>query len=307
MSAFRSLLRKLLPARFLSRVNYISHADERAIDLEYRLQKVTRLLLDQRYPELGETGSPPGAIRDHEFSIYSQEGVDGILLHVFSKVGVARRRFVEIGCGDGRECNTANLSLNLGWSGTLIDVDRLKLASARQFYSRMLQHRDTQVQILHSHLTRENVNQVLAGAGVSGEIDLLSIDLDGNEYWIWKALTAVAPRVAVVEYNASFGPDRAVTIPYDPDFNCFEAHPSRLYHGASLAALAKLGAAKGYALIGVESQGVNALFVRQDLAQGVFPALDPTRAYVPHFQRGKTMEQTEQYALIKDLELVKVG
>ena len=170
----------------------------------------------------------------------------------------------------------------------------------------MLQHKSTEVQILKSHLTRENVNHVIAGAGVSGEIDLLSIDIDGNEYWIWKELTVVLPRVVVVEYNASFGPEEAVTIPYDPDFNCFEAHPSGLYHGASLAALTDLGAAKGYALIGVESQGVNAVFVRQDLAKGVFPSLDPPQAYMPHFQRGKMMEQTEQYALIKDLELVKV-
>ena len=306
MSAFRSLLRKLLPAHFLARVNYISHADDRAIDLENRLQKVARLLLQQRYPELTEAGSRPTTIRDREFSIYSQEGVDGILLHIFSKIGVGQRRYVEIGCGDGRECNTANLSLNLGWSGILIEVDELRLASARQFYDRMLQHNNTEVQILNSHVTRENVNQVIAGAGVPDEIDLLSIDLDGNEYWIWKALTVVEPRVAVVEYNASFGPDQAVTIPYDPDFNCFEAHPSGFYHGASLAALTKLGASKGYALICVESQGVNAVFVRQDLAKGVFPTLDPVEAYVPHLQRGKMMEQTQQYALIKNLELVKV-
>jgi hypothetical protein len=162
------------------------------------------------------------------------------------------------------------------------------------------------VQILDSHLTRENVNPVIAAAGVSGEIDLLSIDLDGNDYWIWKELTVVEPRVVVVEYNASFGPDEAVTVPYDPDFSCFTAHRSGFYHGASLAALTKLGAAKGYALIGVESQGVNAFFVQEGLARGVFPTLNPRQAYVPHFQRAKLMGQAAQYALIKDLALVKV-
>jgi hypothetical protein len=306
MSPLRSLLRKFVPARFLARVNYISHADDRAIDLEYRLQKVTRLFLQQRYPEVMEANSDSADLRDHELSIYSQEGVDGLLLRIFSKIGVARRRFVEIGCGDGRECNTANLSLNLGWSGLLIDSDELRLASARRFYARMLQHKSADVRIIDSHLTRENVNQVVASAGQSGEIDLLSIDVDGNDYWIWKALTAVEPRVVVAEYNASFGPEQAVTVPYDPSFDCSRAHPSRFYHGASLAALAKLGAEKGYALVAVESQGVNAIFVRQELAEGAFPALDPKQAFVPHFQRSKQMGQAEQYALIKDLELVKV-
>jgi hypothetical protein len=306
MSPYRSLLRKILPARFLARVNHISHADDRALDLESRLQNVTRILLQQRYPELTEAASDSAPIRGHEFSIYSQEGVDGLLLHIFSKIGVARRRFVEIGCGDGRECNTANLSLNLGWSGTLIDADQLKIASARQFYGRMLRHKSAEVNILESRLTRENVNQVVAGPGVAGEIDLLSIDIDGNDYWIWKELSVVEPRVVVIEYNASFGPEEALVVPYDPEFDCFQAHPSGFYHGASLAAVTKLGAAKGYALIAVESQGVNALFVRQDLAKGVFPALDPQKAYVPHFQRGKLMGQAEQYDLIKDLELVNI-
>ena len=296
----------LVPSRFLARVNYISHADDRAIDLEYRIQKMAWVFLRQRFPELTEAEPGSGTLRGCEFSIYSQEGVDGILLHIFSKIGVEQRRFVEIGCGDGRECNTANLSLNLGWSGVLIDADKLKLTSARHFYRRMLQHKCTEVQILDSHLSCENVNGVIAAAGLSGGIDLLSIDIDGNDYWIWKALTVVEPRVVVVEYNASFGPEQTVTVPYDPNFECFKAHPSGFYHGASLAALTKLGAAKGYALVAVESQGVNALFLRRDLAEGVFPELDPSQAYVPHAQRGKLMGLTTQYALIRDLELVKV-
>lgn len=306
MSPLRSLLRRFVPARFLARVNYISHADDRAIDLEYRLQKVTRLFLQQRYPEITGAGSDSAALGDHELSIYSQEGVDGLLLQIFSKIGAVRRRFVEIGCGDGRECNTANLSLNLGWSGALIDSDELRLASARKFYGRMLQHKSAEVRIVNAHLTPENVNQVVAAAGESGEIDLLSTDVDGNDYWIWKALSVVEPRVVVAEYNASFGPEAAVTVPYDPNFECSKAHPSGFYHGASLAALSKLGAAKGYALVAVESQGVNAVFVRQSLAEGVFPTLHSIEAYVPHFQRGKKMGQAEQYALIKDLEVVTV-
>ena len=97
--------------------------------------------------------------------------------------------------------------------------------------------------------------------GFADTWDLLSIDIDGNDYWVWNAIDG-QPRLVVIEYNSSFGPDRAVTIPYDPSFDRFQHHPFGIYHGASIAALAKLGAAKGYALVGGDSNGVNAFFVR---------------------------------------------
>ena len=306
MSPLRSLLRRVFSPRLLARVNHISHSDDRALDLEYRLREVTRLLLRQQYPKLLQAGASPAPLREAEFSIYSQEGVDGILLAIFSEIGVEHERFVEIGCGDGRECNTANLSLNLNWSGTLIDADPVRLASARRFYDRMLKLQTAEVTIVETYLTRDNVNQVITDSGVSGEIDLLSIDLDGNDYWIWNELTAVQPRVVVAEYNASFGPDEAITVPYAADFDCFSAHPSGFYHGASLAALAKLADSKGYTLVAVESQGVNAIFLRRDLAERSYDALEPIQAYTPHFQRGRLMSQQQQYSLIKGLELVRV-
>ena len=118
----------------------------------------------------------------------------------------------------------------------------------------------------------------------AGEIDLLSIDVDGNDYWLWKAISSISPRVVIAEYNASFGPDRAVTVPYDRSFDRHQKHPSGFYHSMSLAAAEKLAAAKGYSLIGCEDAGVNALFVRKDQA-GPFAALTARRAFKPHSSR----------------------
>ncbi len=112
--------------------------------------------------------------------------------------------------------------------------------------------------------------------GFTGDVDLLSLDVDGNDYWVWQALTACSGRVVVLEYNSMFGPDRAVTIPYDPKFN--RRDHRFCYFGASLAALTKLSASKGYRLVAVEPTGVNAFFLRDDIAPAI-PAVDPAAAY----------------------------
>jgi hypothetical protein len=125
-------------------------------------------------------------------------------------------------------------------------------------------------------ITPESVNALLQQHGVAGEVDLLSVDVDGNEAWVWKALDACTGRVVVLEYNSMFGPERAVTIPYDPQFNRREHR--FCYFGASLAALTKLSAAKGYRLVAVEPTGINAFFLRNDVAPEI-PAIDPATAY----------------------------
>jgi hypothetical protein len=123
-------------------------------------------------------------------------------------------------------------------------------------------------------VTRENINDLVSSHGFAGEIDLLSIDIDGIDYWVWEQLTSCRPRVVIVEYNPFLGADRSVTIPYDPEFDRHRFDVPRFaYYGASLRALVKLGARKGYRLVLVEPRGVNAFFVREDLAAAV-PALD---------------------------------
>jgi len=128
------------------------------------------------------------------------------------------------------------------------------------------------VKVVEAQVTRENINELITANGFAGDVDLLSIDIDSNDYWVWEQLSVCRPRVVIVEYNPLFGTDRAVTIPYDPHFNRREFEvPRAAYYGASLQALAKLGARKGYRLALLEPRGVNAFFVREDLARDLPP------------------------------------
>jgi hypothetical protein len=129
-------------------------------------------------------------------------------------------------------------------------------------------------------ITRDNINDLIAKNGMRGEIGLLSVDIDGNDYWVWEAITSVSPVITVVEYNARFGPDDAVTIPYDPGFVRSQAHHSMLYFGASLKALCLLGKKKGYAFVGCNSAGNNAFFVRQDRLVPGLPELTAAAGFV---------------------------
>lgn len=180
-----------------------------------------------------------------ERRVYSQNGEDGVLHALFRELGSTNRVFVEFGCEDGRQRNTRLLE-EKGWSGLLMSRDA----------------RPSQFDIQCEHVTAENVNGLFAKYNVPNEFDLLSIDIDGNDYWVWKALSPTfRPRVVAIEYNGALGCERSVTIPYDPGF----VWDGSEYFGASLPALERLGREKGYRLIYCERAGVNAFFVRNDL------------------------------------------
>jgi hypothetical protein len=179
---------------------------------------------------------------------YSQGGEDGVLLRIFEKIGIRHRYFVEFGAWDGLFLsNTANLRLNHGWSGLLLEgSDRAD--------GKLVQR---------AHVDAENVEALFREHGVPRDFDLLSIDIDGNDYWVWKAIEAFKPRVVVVEYNIFFLPKTAKTMAYDVN-HAWDCDVFGLYHGASLAALGKLGREKGYVLAYTEPYCPNAIFVRQD-------------------------------------------
>jgi hypothetical protein len=201
------------------------------------------------------------ALQEAEFRVYSQFGDDGVIQYLFSRIP-AVPRFVEFGVEDYTEANTRFLLTRGGWRGLILD-GRPDLDAVVSAQGLPMLH---DLEIRSAFITAENINDLLTGAGFSGEIGLLSIDIDGNDYWVWKAISCVDPQVVVVEYNAVFGPDRAVTIPYAPTFTRQAAHHSWLYFGASLRALCGLAEEKGYVFVGCTSAGNNAYFVRKDLA-----------------------------------------
>jgi hypothetical protein len=244
-------------------------------------------------------------IQDWECSVYSQNGEDGILMHLFSRIGATSGRFLEFGCGNGVECNSNNLSLGFGWGGLLLDWDELNVAKATRFLRGELANRAARVVVRRELVTPDNVNALISEAlAGESELDLLSIDVDGNDYWIWEAVEGRPARVVVVEYNSTFGHDRAVTVEFDREFDRNEKHASGYYHGASLEALRRLATARGYQLVGCDSAGVNAFFVRSDAAGGL-PALASAEAFVPIRERA-AVALGDQFEVISHLPLIEV-
>lgn len=217
------------------------------------------------------------------FRLRSQNEEDGMTLALLKAAGAPGRRFVEIGCGRSGG-NSAVLAYELGWTGLMVDASR----TATQHASRTFAI-NPGVCVICSDVRVDNINELVASHGLTGEVDFFSLDVDSYDYWLLDALTACSPRVLVMEYNALFGPDRAVTVPYDAPFNS----APKGYGGASLAALEKLGHRKGYRLVGCENSGVNAFFLRSDLAPAV-PGLSAKEAFRPVLSRTETVEDVER-------------
>jgi hypothetical protein len=250
------LARRTVDSRF-ERTSSATRAGLASVYTQYRLAA-----LDNRpLPPLSECG----------MRVFSQTEEDGILLRIFGVIGMETRTFVEIGCGDGLENNTANLCLNFGWHGLMIDGDERSIARARQYHETAWNATAWLCRpLIQCHLVnRDNVNQLIMDSGLSGTIDLLSIDIDSHDYWVWEAIECVRPRAVVVEYNPAFG-DRSIVVPYTGG-PTRDAHLD--YYGASLAAFAHLGCRLGYKLVGVNSLGFNAFFVLRDVCGEHLPEL----------------------------------
>lgn len=240
-----------------------------------------QLLLRHRYQELITSGRPLPELADTEFRLLSQNGEDGLLLYIFTILGTTTKRVVEIAAGDGIECNAANLIINHGWYGLLFDGDPGNVARGTDFYSRCQDTFAAPPTLVASWITRENIDSLIASQGFGGEIDLLSLDIDGIDYWVLQAIQCISPRVIILEFNPVWGPHRAVTVPYRPDFRIdYTRRP--YYAGASLSAFAKLAGERGYRLIGIQRLGFNAVFVRSDVGEGLLPTISPARCFEQH-------------------------
>jgi hypothetical protein len=227
---------------------------------------------------------------DWGYKVFSQSGDDGYLAVLADRVGLGPRRFVEFGFAPVQN-NLLAFAMYHRAAGLFMD------GSARhcRIAGRMLRYlRGSDIKVRHAWITKDNVDALIAENIGAGEIDVLSIDVDGNDYWLWQAIVSVQPRIVVMEYNAGFGAERAVTVVYDaafdrgkkqsPDTPHYE-YVRKLYHGASLAALEKLGRAKGYSLICCEETGVNAFFVRSDLLGNSLTARTARDCFRPHRRR----------------------
>jgi len=204
-------------------------------------------------------------IQDAEFSVFSQWGDDGIIQYLIHTIGITNKTFIEFGVENYREANTRFLLINNNWKGLVIDGSEKNI----QFIKNDSISWNYSLNSVAKFITKENLNSLIENNGFKGEIGLLHIDVDGNDYWLWECLNIVNPEIVIVEYNSVFGNKKPISVPYKADFFVTKEHYSNLYFGASLKALEYLANKKGYFLVGSNSNGNNAYFVRNDKMIGL--------------------------------------
>ena len=225
------------------------------IALEQQLLTLGRLL-----SETLKSKKHIASLNEVEFKVFSQWGDDGIIQWLVNNLEIPNKTFIEFGVENYRESNTRFLMMNDNWSGLVMDGSESNVAqiiNSEYFWKYELSAKAVFVD-------KENINTILSSSGFDKEVGILHIDVDGNDYWIWKEIDVISPIIVIMEYNSIFGIDRAITIPYDKEFFRTNAHHSNLYFGASLRAFYQLSIEKGYSFIGCNSAGNNAYFVRKD-------------------------------------------
>jgi len=243
--------------------------------------------------------SPFPILADVGFRIYSQVDEDGIIHYIFSVIGEKSKQFIEIGTGNGLECNCANLAINLGWHGLFIDCDQPAIELGALYYSLHPDTKSYPPKFVCKKVSKENINEIIISQGFNGEIDLLSIDIDGIDYWILDSISIVKPRVIIAEINPILGTN-PISVPYFSDF----VHKEKDYYGASLPAFKILLKRKGYRLIGTNRYGFNAFFLREDIAPEFFSEVSVESCRIhprfkePYYQHG--------FEKISGMEYIKI-
>jgi hypothetical protein len=234
----------------------------------------------------------PLRLNKYEAKVYSQAGEDGMLAEVFRRIGTTNKFFVEFGVGTGFENNTVFLLRHGGWTGLWMDGDSSSVAGIRSYFASDISSGKLKCDL--TFVTAENIESLLARSAVPTELDLLSIDIDGNDYWIWKKIEKWRPRVVIIEYNAIFPPGVEAVMRYDPDYAHHFGRPweTSSHFGASLKSYELLAQQKGYKLVGCNIGGVDAVFVRADLVGGKF--LGPFTAEV-HYEPAMYPSQWSKY------------
>lgn len=250
---------KAVLRRFVDRLERPSRLERLRQEVSLTNDLLARLIYDlaRETPRFRD----PQRLLGSGFKVYSMHDEDGIIEEIFRRIGETNRWFVEFGAGDGLENCTAYLLMK-GWSGAWIE-------GSAACYQAILRHlafavEERRLRVAYSFITAENIESLLEELEVPEEFDLLSIDIDRNDYWVWEAIRRYRPRVVAIEYNASWMPTVACVVPYDP----WAIWDGSNYSGASLKALEHLGRRKGYCLVGCNFAGVTSFFVREDLAGG---------------------------------------
>jgi hypothetical protein len=262
--------------------------------------KASQVQLYTYYRALTKQRAPLPTLSETGYRVYSQFEEDGMLLFLFAVLGTKNKLFVDIGSADGINSNCANLAINFGWHGLFIDGNSEHIESGRKYYS---SHPDTFLyppKFVCSMVTRENVDRLIRDAGFAGEVDLLSIDIDGNDYWIWDGLECIQPRVVIIETHVELGYNNVV-VPYKKDY-VYPPNPAD-YFGASAIAMAKMAKSHGYRLVGAIRFGFNTIYVKGQEGADLIPEASVDSI----LQHPRTKERFELFEAIKHMPFVEGG
>ena len=216
-------------------------------------------------------------LKDFEFKVFSQWGEDGIIQHLTRAVDIKNKTVIEFGVEDFFESNCRFLMMKDDWRGFVIDGSRVNIARLKKSNFYWKHHLDA----VDAFITKDNINALLAKSGFDADLGILSVDLDGNDYYVLEAIENFRPRILICEYNPIFGATRKISVPYSTNFQRTAAHSSNLYWGASLGAMTHIADIKGYALVGTNTASTNAFYVRKELVNSRIEVLSVEEAYSP--------------------------
>ena len=245
-----------------------------------------------------------------QFRVFSQWGEDGLLQYLVSNVKFCNNKFIEFGVEDYYESNTRFLLSNNNWSGLIIDGDSEGINKIKEdtiyWASNLI--------AINQFITKDNINEIIKSNGFAGNIGILSIDIDGNDFWIFKAIDVVKPDLIIIEYNGIFGCDFPLSVPYDENFVRSKKHYSNIYYGASIRALNDLAEQKGYSLIASNDAGNNLFFLRKEILGDIKPLSVEEAFKKSVFRESKNFDGQlsylnfdERVKMISDLELINTN
>lgn len=292
-------------------MNKVAHLIDRSTAIPYRLKDESELLALGALLSKQQWSMNSSNLNDFEFKIFSQWGDDGIIQYLIKNISIANETFIEFGVQNYMESNTRFLMMNNNWSGFVMDGSEYAMNSLKKrswYWQYSLKHKAV-------FIDRENINELLFDTDLT-DVGLLHIDLDGNDYHILMEIDfeRLNPSILILEYNAVFGNQRPISIPYDKKFIRTVAHYSNLYFGASLPALHYGAAKKGYALVGCNMAGNNAYFIRRDLLNDRVREVSFEKAFKDSkFREGRQRnyalsyaEGDQRYPIIKGMEVFNV-
>jgi len=290
MNYLKKTIKKLRQALFS-----ISKIEEHFDEVKINQGKILSLLNESK---------ATSNLKDYEFKVFSQWGEDGIIQHLTKSIEIKNKTFIEFGVEDFFESNCRFLLMKDDWKGFVIDGSKSNIQRLKNSYFYWKHH----LNAVDKFITKENIEDILATSGFENDLGILSIDLDGNDFFILEAINNFHPRILICEYNPYFGGHRKITIPYQADFYRTIAHHSNLYWGASLAAMTYLADKKGYSLVGTGTfGGSNAFYVRNDLLNEKVKVLSVEAAYSPSNSRESRDEEGNLTFITGDkrLEVIK--